>query len=117
MPSRHSWVVPNTSLITRLDARVVSLLLEQLTKQLKGASCKCLGTCFVQLGKNEEGFLFSACPLDGVRESEFKSENPRFDPLAGQGESQFVSVPPNQFLCIFVCVRTLKLPYPSVVKV
>ena len=29
-----------------------------------------------------------------VRESEFKSQDPGFDPLAGQGEAQFFPVPP-----------------------
>ena len=39
-----------------------------------------------------------------VRESEFKSEGPGFDPLAGQGEKpNSFSVPPNQLLCRLVC--------------
>ena len=33
-----------------------------------------------------------------VRESEFKSEDPGFDPLAGQGGEQFFSVSPSQLL-------------------
>ena len=35
-------------------------------------------------------------------ESEFKSEDPGFNPLAGLGEEQF-SVPPSQLLCRLVC--------------
>ena len=37
-----------------------------------------------------------------VRESEFKSEDPEFDPLTAQGERVF-SVSPSQLLCIPVC--------------
>ena len=35
--------------------------------------------------------------------SELKPEDPGFDPLAEQGDTQFVSVPPNQLLCRLVC--------------
>ena len=64
-----------------------------------------------------------------VRASEFKPEDPRFDPLAGQGEGQFFCPPrdnscvdlfvPDPHFCVrhapkFVC--TLKIPYLSVVK-
>ena len=63
-----------------------------------------------------------------VRESEFKSEDPGFDPLAEQGE-RHVFCPSESTLvqtCYqtpipFVCmapkfVRTLKIQYPSVIK-
>ena len=39
-----------------------------------------------------------------VRESEFKSEDPGFDPLAGQGEGQVLFAPPSQLLCRLVFV-------------
>ena len=38
-----------------------------------------------------------------VSASELKPEDPGFDPLAGQGDTQFFSVPPNQLLCRLVC--------------
>ena len=37
-----------------------------------------------------------------VRQSEFKAEDPGFDPLAEQGEEQF-SVSSSQLLCRLVC--------------
>ena len=66
-----------------------------------------------------------------VRESEFKSEDPGFDPLAGLGNKQvcflslrvklscadlFVSHPPSCVRHAPKFVRTLKILYPSVVK-
>ena len=66
-----------------------------------------------------------------VSASEFKSEDPGFDPLAEQGDELVFSVPSSQLLCRlvyasppFVCtarqalkfVRTLKILCPSVVK-
>ena len=63
-----------------------------------------------------------------VRTLEFKSEDPEFDPVAGQGVGQFLSLQVNSCADFFVpdppsClwhaptfVRTLKIPYPSVVK-
>ena len=38
-----------------------------------------------------------------VRESEFKSEDPGFDPMVGQGEEQVFCPPPSQLLCRLVC--------------
>ena len=59
-----------------------------------------------------------------VTASEFKSEDPGFDPVGGDS----FSIPPSQLLCRFdypdppwcvrhapTFVRTLKIPYPSVV--
>ena len=65
-----------------------------------------------------------------VRESEFKSEYPGFDPLVKQGEVQVFFYPSESILvqtCLCLtpirvyarhapkCVRTLNIPYPSVV--
>ena len=58
------------------------------------------------------------------RALEFKSEDPGFDPLAGQGERQFfypsesnlVPDPPSCARYTVKFVRTLKIPYPSVIK-
>ena len=68
-----------------------------------------------------------------VSESEFKSEEPEFDPLAGQG-TRNLSVPPSLVqTCLYLTptppphpplyvrhaptfVRMSKIPYPSVVK-
>ena len=46
-------------------------------------------------------FVFSSCDRgcsSVARESEFKSKDPGFGPLAGQGENSF-SVSPSQLLC------------------
>ena len=65
-----------------------------------------------------------------VRESEFKSEDPGFNPLVGQGEVQFFWPCESTVVQISLClhdppscvrhapkfVRTLKIPYPPVVK-
>ena len=64
-----------------------------------------------------------------VSEPEFKSEDPGFDPLVGQRKGQFLlPLRVNSCADLFVsdlpsCVRhalkllrTLKIPYPSVVK-
>ena len=63
-----------------------------------------------------------------VRTLEFKSEDPEFDPVAGQGVGQFLSLQVNSCADFFVSdppsclwhapkfVCTLKIPYPSVVK-
>ena len=64
------------------------------------------------------------------RESEFKSEDSGFDPLAGQGEGESLIIvqtclclnpppPPLPHACVRHApefVRTLKIPYQSVVK-
>ena len=73
--------------------------------------------------------LHGGCTSSVVRESEFKSEDPGFNPLAGQGEGQvFLSLRVDSCADLFVpdlpsCVwhapkfmRTLKILYPSVVK-
>ena len=76
--------------------------------------------------ENEQGTSVIMCYFQwiGVYDggSEFKSKDPGFDPLAGQDAYQFL-VPPSELLCRLVrvcmnsvCVRTLKIPYPSVVK-
>ena len=65
-----------------------------------------------------------------VRELEFKSENPGFDPLVERGEGQWVFLSlrfiscadlfvPDHLSCVRLApklVRTFKIPYPSVVK-
>ena len=43
----------------------------------------------------------------GLGESEFKSEHPGFDPLAGQGGRRFFSVHPSQLLCRLVLLLSL----------
>ena len=60
--------------------------------------------------------------------SEFKSEDPGFDPLAGHGEEVFLCLSVNSCANLFVpdppsCVqhalkfvRKLKISYPSVIK-
>ena len=64
-----------------------------------------------------------------VCESEFKSDDPGFDPLVGQGEGQFFYPSESTLVQACLCLtppscgqpaptfmRTLKILYPSVVK-
>ena len=64
-----------------------------------------------------------------VSESEFKPEDPGFDPLAGQGDIRFFCPSESTLVQTCLCLtpppsvwhaptylRTLKIPYPSVMK-